>query len=72
MGASDFIVGFVMVSGLILLGFVISLLIMFPLMWLWNWLMPTLFHLPTITIWQAWGLSVLSGLLFKSSVTTKS
>jgi hypothetical protein len=72
MDVSDFTTGFVIVLGLILLGFVVGLLIMFPLMWLWNWLMPTLFHLPTITIWQAWGLSVLSSLLFKSSVTTKS
>ena len=39
----------------------------FPIYWLWNWLMPTLFHLPVIDVWQAWGLGALTGLLFKSS-----
>jgi len=38
-----------------------------PIMLLWDWLMPTLFGLGTITWVQAWGLSVLCGLLFKSS-----
>jgi hypothetical protein len=31
---------------------------------LWNWLMPTLFGLHTITFWQAIGLFVLGKLLF--------
>jgi hypothetical protein len=31
---------------------------------LWNWLMPALFHLPTITYWQGLGLLVLSWLFF--------
>jgi hypothetical protein len=31
---------------------------------LWNWLMPALFHLPTVTFWQAAGLVLLSRLLF--------
>lgn len=38
----------------------------FPVMWLWNWLMPTLFGLPVIDFWKAVGLLVLSHLLFKS------
>lgn len=36
----------------------------FFIMLLWNWLMPTLFSLPEITYWQAWGLFILSKLLF--------
>ena len=32
-------------------------------MWLWNWLMPSLFHLPTLTYWQTIGLLVLSRFL---------
>lgn len=31
---------------------------------LWNWLMPNLFHFPPIGFWQAWGLVLLSRLLF--------
>ena len=33
-------------------------------MWLWNWLMPVIFHLGVITYWQAIGLAVLARLLF--------
>ncbi|MBT9393486.1 hypothetical protein KLP40_09965 [Hymenobacter sp. NST-14] len=31
---------------------------------LWNWLLPDLFNLPLISIWQALGLLVLSRILF--------
>ena len=32
--------------------------------WLWNWLMPALFSLHTVTFWQALGLLTLSRILF--------
>lgn len=32
-------------------------------MYLWNWLMPTLFRLPEITFWQTLGLMLLSRLI---------
>ena len=56
------------------LGFVmfVAFLYTLPVMWLWNWLMPIIFNLPKINIGQAWGLSLLSSLLFgKSSVNNK-
>lgn len=34
-------------------------------MWLWNWLMPTIFKLPAIGFWQAVGILLLSQLLFR-------
>ena len=34
-------------------------------MWLWNWLMPAIFKLPTIGFWQAVGILVLSHILFR-------
>ena len=37
----------------------------FLTMWLWNWLMPTIFKLPTIGFWQAVGILVLSHILFR-------
>jgi hypothetical protein len=49
----------------------ITILLGFPLMWLWNWLMPMIFNLPEITFWQALGVNALSSILFKSSITTK-
>lgn len=38
-------------------------------MLLWNWLMPVIFGLTTIGYWQAWGLLMLGGFLFKNSGT---
>ena len=37
----------------------------------WNCVMPSIFNLPTIGYWQAFVLSFLCGLLFKSNVSTK-
>lgn len=55
----------------ILIIAVAALILGFPLMWLWNWLMPTIFNLPTITFWQALGLNVLTTILFKSNINNK-
>ena len=60
----------VVIGGIVLICIVIvffGLLFAFPTMWLWNWLMPLMFKLGTITVWQAWGLNVLTGLLFRST-----
>lgn len=63
------VIGAIIVGALTLLGtaFGIGLILSFPTKWLWNWLMPTLFGLKTINVYQAWGLSFLSSILFKSS-----
>lgn len=54
-----------------LISIVIALVLMsYPVMWLWNWLMPQIFDLPTITVWEALGLQVLSALLVKSQHST--
>ena len=45
-----------------------AFLISLPVMWLWNWLMPMLFGLPTLTWVQALGLNLLCGFLFRTSV----
>lgn len=49
-----------------------GLLFSLPVYWLWNGLMPNLFHLSTITWFQAWGLLVLSGFLLKADVSVRS
>jgi len=43
------------IAGLIAFGF--------ATMYLWNWLMPVLFHLPEITFWQTVGLMILSRMI---------
>lgn len=45
---------------------ILTLLLGLPVMLLWDWLMPTIFGLPTITFWQACGLNLLCSLLFKT------
>lgn len=46
---------------------IIAILFAFPIKWLWNWLMPVIFNLPEITVWQALGLNVLSSFLIRST-----
>ena len=48
-----------------------SLVLAFPVMWLWNWIITGLFNLCSINYWQAFGLLILSGILFKSTVNVK-
>lgn len=49
-------IGIACVAGAFLLGYVV--------MCLWNWLMPALFGLAIITYWQAFGILILSKILF--------
>jgi hypothetical protein len=58
------------IMGVALLIFVAALMSL-PVMLLWDWLMPTIFGLPEITWFQAWGLLFLCGLLFKSNTAEK-
>jgi hypothetical protein len=50
---------------------IVIVLLGYPLMMLWNWLMPVIFGLPEITFWQAIGLNLLSTVLFKSPPSIK-
>ena len=43
----------------------LSLIIAFPIKWLWNGVMPDLFGLPEITFWKAYGLYLLWHLLLR-------
>ena len=56
------------VIGIVIL---VALLLGVPLMYLWNWLMPTIFGLPTIGFWQAVGLNFLASILFNKTTTKK-
>jgi hypothetical protein len=52
-------------AALIGLVAIVIVLLGYPLMLLWNWLIPNIFGLPEITFWQAIGLNFLSTILFK-------
>lgn len=51
----------------ILLFVIVILIITYPTMLLWNWLMPKIFGLTVLTFWETLGVLFLSGTLFKSS-----
>jgi hypothetical protein len=51
---------------------VVSLVVAVPVYYLWNWLMPSIFDIKAVSLWEAWGLAVLSGFFFKSSAASKS
>jgi hypothetical protein len=57
-------------SILLILGLIILAGLLFgaPVMVLWNLLMPDIFGLPVIGFWQAFGLNLLSSILFKATV----
>lgn len=50
--------------GIGMLAIAIFFVLGFVVMALWNWLMPAIFGLHTITYWQAYGLLILSKILF--------
>jgi hypothetical protein len=56
------------IIGLVILGLIgavaIALLLGYVVVWLWNWLMPELFGLTTITFWQAVVLIILARIIF--------
>lgn len=52
------------VIGMVLLGIVAAAFFGFVIMWLWNWLMPMIFDLTTLTYWQAVGLFILAKIIF--------
>lgn len=58
----------VIVSSSVILMIVLgSLIAAIPVLLLWNWLMPEIFGLIKINLFQAWGLTILCAILFKSS-----
>jgi hypothetical protein len=52
------------VIGFVILGVGLLFLFGWIVMLLWNWLMPDIFGLKTLTYWKAWGLLALSCILF--------
>lgn len=47
-----------------------AVLLALPTMLLWNWVMPTIFALPSIGFLKALGLNLLCGVLFRSRATS--
>lgn len=56
---------FGVLCGVLVVIIVFSLLIAFPIKWLWNGVMPDMFGLPEITFWKAYGMYLLFHLLLR-------
>ena len=49
---------------IIILSAIVGLILAFPVMWLWNFVFGSVYH---INVFQAWALNVLAGILFGKS-----
>lgn len=63
--------GIAMIVLAVLIDFIMSFITGVIVMYLWNWLMPDIFGLTTITYWQGIGIAFLCSILFKPSISTK-
>ncbi len=61
---NEILISFFTVVGVLI---VFPLILGFPVMWLWNIVMPELFGLSTINFWTALALNLLCSFLFKST-----
>ena len=50
---------------------IVIVILGYPVMLLWNWLIPELFGLSEITFWQAIGLNILCTILFRPTINIK-
>lgn len=55
----------------LLIACVIDLVMAVPIMLLWNWLMPLIFHLPELTFWQTFGFCILLILLIPHNTSSR-
>ena len=69
---NDVMTGVLVVLGTIVVVAGLGLLLAFPIKWTWNYAMPHIFDLPTITWGQAWCLHFVAGCLVKTSVSKSS
>lgn len=55
------------ILGAIVILLIASTILTLPVYWLWNWLIPSIFGLRAVSMLEALGLLMLSGLLFRPS-----
>ena len=55
----------------IIVGILASILLAWPVQLLWNYILVDAIQVNPITFWQALGLNMLAGILFKSNINIK-
>lgn len=66
------LLGMFIVPFIVLFMFIIDLLLAWPLMWAWNYVIPEMFKLPVIDYWHAFALLIVATLLVKGSSSSSS
>jgi hypothetical protein len=64
------LVGSLVIVAAIIVG--VAILYAYPVKWLWNDTLPGMFGLPILSTFKAWEILVLTGMLFRSTNTSKS
>lgn len=65
-------IGMIMVPFVFLITFFMDLILAWPLKWTWNYSIPHLFNIPSVSYWQAFSLLIVSTLLLKLNPSTSS
>ena len=58
-----------LIVGILFIGFTSLIVMGAPLMYVWNWIVPSIFGLRYITFWEAIGLNILSHLIFSQTLS---
>ncbi len=58
-----------LVVGILFIGLTSLIIMGAPLMYLWNWIVPSIFGLRYITFWEAIGLNILGHILFSQTLS---
>ena len=58
-----------LIVGILFIGLTSLIVLGAPLMYLWNWIIPSIFGLRYITFWEAIGLNMIAHLLFSQTLS---
>jgi hypothetical protein len=58
-----------LVIGILFIGLTSLIIMGAPLMYVWNWVVPSIFGLRYITFWEAIGLNILGHILFSQTLS---
>jgi hypothetical protein len=58
------------IAAAVAIAFLAAVLMAYPVKWLWNWLVPSIFGLRPVSALEAWGLTLLLQLLLPKPKTS--
>lgn len=58
-----------LIVGILFIGLTSLIVLGAPLMYVWNWIVPSIFGLRYITFWEAIGLNILAHIIFSQTLS---